>query len=105
MYVAINLSAVVLLLVANGFSVTAQFALVKAQGFRIETLASERSAAARLPVVVNEVETAQFRLRVLSLQDHRVGRVAIENLSAPACSPPAAETSDGDDPAENTATG
>ena len=32
-----NLVAVILLLVANGFFVAAEFALVKARGFRLET--------------------------------------------------------------------
>ena len=34
----------------------------------------------RLPVVGDAVETEQYRLRVLSVEDHRVGRVAIEYL-------------------------
>ncbi len=44
----INLSAVVLLLVANAFFVAAEFALVKARGFRIESLANQGGYAARL---------------------------------------------------------
>jgi len=37
--ITLNLVAVVVLLVINGFFVTAEFALVKAKGFCIETLA------------------------------------------------------------------
>lgn len=33
---------------------------------------------ARLPVIGDEVNTDRFLLRVLSIEDHRVGRVAIE---------------------------
>ena len=45
-----SIIAVVLLLAANGFYVAAEFALVKARGFRIETLAAEGSATAKLTV-------------------------------------------------------
>ena len=48
MDIAINLTAVVLLLAINGFFVAAEFALVKARGFRVETLAREGSTAARM---------------------------------------------------------
>jgi CBS domain containing-hemolysin-like protein len=43
-----SLVAVVLLLAANGFFVAAEFGLVKARGFRIETLSKGGSAAAKL---------------------------------------------------------
>ncbi len=46
--ISINLTAIVLLLVANGFFVAAEFALVKSRGFRIEAYANEGSGAARL---------------------------------------------------------
>ena len=46
--VTINLLAVVLLLAANGYFVAAEFALVKARGTRIETLAKEGSSSARV---------------------------------------------------------
>ena len=45
---AINLALVVLLLVANGFFVAAEFALVKARGYRIASLASGGSYSAKL---------------------------------------------------------
>ena len=45
-----SIIAIVLLLAANAFYVAAEFALVKARGFRIETLVAEGSAAAKLTV-------------------------------------------------------
>jgi CBS domain containing-hemolysin-like protein len=50
MEITVNLLAIVILLAANGFFVAAEFALVKARGFRIEVLAEEDSASARLTV-------------------------------------------------------
>ena len=46
--ITVSLIAVVLLLIANGFFVAAEFALVKARGSRIEMLANESSAKAKL---------------------------------------------------------
>ena len=43
-----NLFVAFLLLVANGFYVAAEFALVKAKGFRIENLAETRGGAAKI---------------------------------------------------------
>ena len=43
-----SLTAIIVLLAANGFFVAAEFALVKAKGFRIQVLANEGSASARL---------------------------------------------------------
>ena len=45
---AIALVAAAALLAANGFFVAAEFALVKAKGFRVETLAEDGSRAARM---------------------------------------------------------
>ncbi len=50
MDIGYSLIAVVLLLAANAFFVAAEFALVKARGFRVEALAAEGSAAAQLTV-------------------------------------------------------
>ena len=44
----LNLIAVIVLLVANGFFVAAEFSLVKARGFRLEIYALEGSSAAKL---------------------------------------------------------
>ena len=46
--ITINLIAVVLLLAANGFFVAAEFSLVKARGFRLESMAQRGGASARL---------------------------------------------------------
>jgi CBS domain containing-hemolysin-like protein len=48
-----NLIAVVVLLIANGFFVAAEFALVNARTFRIAAMASESSSAARLTVRIH----------------------------------------------------
>lgn len=45
---------IILLLIANGFYVAAEYALVKAHGFRFESLAVEGSAAARTPETGND---------------------------------------------------
>ncbi|MEW7976966.1 MAG: CNNM domain-containing protein [Candidatus Sedimenticola endophacoides] len=45
---------IALLLAANGFFVAAEFALVKARGFRIESLAAEGRASARLTVRIQD---------------------------------------------------
>jgi CBS domain containing-hemolysin-like protein len=51
---ASNITAIVLLLAANGFYVAAEFALVKARGFRIQALSNEGNAAARLTVRIQQ---------------------------------------------------
>lgn len=43
-----SIVVIVLLLAANAFFVAAEFALVKAKGFRIENLANDGSATAKL---------------------------------------------------------
>lgn len=47
---AINILLIILLLAANAFFVAAEFALVKARGFRIESLANNGSYSAKLTV-------------------------------------------------------
>lgn len=44
--ISVNLIAVVILLIADGFFVAAELALVKARAFRIETLTNEGRSAA-----------------------------------------------------------
>ena len=48
MITSTSLIVIVLLLAANAFFVAAEFALVKAKGFRIEKLANDGSATAKL---------------------------------------------------------
>ncbi len=88
MDVTINLLAVVLLLVANAFFVAAEFALVKARGFRIESLASEGSAAARLTVrMQNDLDAylaaCQLGITMASLGLGWVGEPAVAALLEP----------------------
>ncbi len=83
-----NLIAVVLLLVANGFFVAAEFALVKARGFRIETLANGGSSAARLTLrIQNDLEAylaaCQLGITMASLGLGWVGEPAVAALLEP----------------------
>ncbi len=52
--ISVNLIAVVILLVANGFFVAAEFALVKARAFRIETLANKGRSTAKLTLRIQK---------------------------------------------------
>jgi CBS domain containing-hemolysin-like protein len=47
-HISVNLITVILLLIANGFFVAAEFSRVKARASRIETLARKGSSSARL---------------------------------------------------------
>ncbi len=83
-----SLVAVVLLLVANGFFVAAEFALVKARGFRIEALANGGSAAARLTMrIQGELEAylaaCQLGITMASLGLGWVGEPAVAALLEP----------------------
>ncbi len=51
---AINIALIVLLLAANAFFVAAEFALVKARAFRIESLAAGGSYAAKLTLQIRK---------------------------------------------------
>ena len=88
MDVTINLAAVVLLLVANGFFVAAEFALVKARAFRIAGLANEGSAAARLTVRIQSdleayLAACQLGITMASLGLGWVGEPAVAALLEP----------------------
>lgn len=79
---------VVLLLAANGFYVAAEFALVKARGFRIESLAAEGSAAARLTVRIQSnleayLAACQLGITMASLGLGWVGEPAVAALLEP----------------------
>lgn len=83
-----NLIAVVILLVANGFFVAAEFALVKARGFRIETLANSGSAAAKLTVRIQAnleayLAACQLGITMASLGLGWVGEPAVAALLEP----------------------
>ena len=88
MEITANLIAIVLLLAANGFFVAAEFALVKARGFRIETLAEEGSASARLNVRIQAnleayLTTCQLGITMASLGLGWVGEPAVAALLEP----------------------
>jgi len=53
--ITLNLVTIVVLLAINGFFVAAEFALVKAKGFRIETLANEGHSAAKLTLRIQQI--------------------------------------------------
>lgn len=86
--ISLNLVAVVLLLIANGFFVAAEFALVKARGFRIETLANEGSATAKLTVRIQHnleayLAACQLGITMASLGLGWVGEPAVAALLEP----------------------
>ena len=88
MNTSMNLFAVVLLLIANGFFVAAEFALVKARGFRIETMANEGSAAARLTLRIQAkleayLAACQLGITMASLGLGWVGEPAVAALLEP----------------------
>jgi len=81
--------AIVLLLAINGFFVAAEFALVKARGFRIEALAASGSAAARLTVRIQArleayLAACQLGITMASLGLGWVGEPAVAALLEPA---------------------
>jgi len=80
--------AIIILLAANGFFVAAEFALVKARGFRIEALAAEGSAAARLTVHIQAnleayLAACQLGITMASLGLGWVGEPAVAALLEP----------------------
>jgi CBS domain containing-hemolysin-like protein len=80
--------AIALLLVANGFYVAAEFALVKARGFRIESMAMEGSAAARLTLRIQQkleayLATCQLGITMASLGLGWVGEPAVAAVLEP----------------------
>jgi len=83
-----SIIAIVLLLVANGFYVAAEFALVKARGFRIELLAAEGSATAKLTVRIQAnlehyLAACQLGITMASLGLGWVGEPAVAALLEP----------------------
>ncbi|MGB5776430.1 MAG: hemolysin family protein [Sedimenticolaceae bacterium] len=83
-----SLVAVVLLLITNGFFVAAEFALVKARSFRIEALANEGSASARLTMHIQSrleayLAACQLGITMASLGLGWVGEPAVAALLEP----------------------
>lgn len=88
MEITVNLFAIVILLAANGFFVAAEFALVKARGFRIEVLAAEGSASARLTMRIQAnleayLAACQLGITMASLGLGWVGEPAVAALLEP----------------------
>ncbi len=88
MDIGTNLLAVVLLLVANGFFVAAEFALVKARSFRIESLANDGSASARMTLRIKKdleayLAACQLGITMASLGLGWVGEPAVAALLEP----------------------
>ena len=83
-----NITAIVLLLAANGFYVAAEFALVKARGFRIEALSNEGSSAAKLTVRIQAnlesyLAACQLGITMASLGLGWVGEPAVSAILEP----------------------
>ena len=79
---------IIFLLVANVFYVAAEFALVKARGFRIESLAAEGSATAKLTVRIQAnlepyLAACQLGITMASLGLGWVGEPAVAALLEP----------------------
>lgn len=84
----INLIAVVLLLVANGFFVAAEFSLVKARSFRLENIAEGGSASAQLTLRIQAnlesyLAACQLGITMASLGLGWVGEPAAAALLEP----------------------
>ena len=83
-----DLVLITLLLVANGFFVAAEFALVKARGFRIASLAAEGRFGARLTSRIQHrlesyLAACQLGITMASLGLGWVGEPAVEALLHP----------------------
>ena len=83
-----NITAIVLLLAANGFYVAAEFSLVKARGFRIEALSNEGSSAAKLTVKIQAnlesyLAACQLGITMASLGLGWVGEPAVAAILEP----------------------
>ena len=83
-----NITVIVLLLAANGFYVAAEFALVKARGFRIEALANEGSSAAKLTIRIQAnlesyLAACQLGITMASLGLGWVGEPAVAAILEP----------------------
>ncbi len=83
-----TVTAIVLLLLANGFFVAAEFALVKARGFRVDALAADGRMGARLTQKIQRnleayLAACQLGITMASLGLGWVGEPAVEALLRP----------------------
>lgn len=86
--ITINLVAVVLLLAANGFFVAAEFSLVKARGFRLQSVAQGGSASARMTLRIQAdlesyLAACQLGITMASLGLGWAGEPAVAALLEP----------------------
>lgn len=86
--ITFNLLAVVLLLAANGFFVAAEFSLVKARNFRLDGMAQDGSASARLTLRIQSnlesyLAACQLGITMASLGLGWVGEPAVAALLEP----------------------
>jgi CBS domain containing-hemolysin-like protein len=89
---AMSLLAVILLLAANAFFVAAEFALVKAREFRIDSLASAGGYSAKLTQIIQAnlesyLAACQLGITMASLGLGWVGEPAVEALLRPLLEP------------------
>lgn len=85
---ATNLLVIILLLAANGFFVAAEFALVKARGFRIESASNEGNSAAQLTMRIQAnlesyLAACQLGITMASLGLGWVGEPAVAAIIEP----------------------
>lgn len=88
MSLSISVVVIIFLLAANGFFVAAEFALVKAKGFRIETLAKGGNASAKLTLRIQDkleayLAACQLGITMASLGLGWVGEPAVAHLLEP----------------------
>jgi CBS domain containing-hemolysin-like protein len=88
MNITLSLAAVIVLLAANGFFVAAEFALVKARGFRIDSLAEQGSKSAILTQKIQKnledyLAACQLGITMASLGLGWVGEPAVAALLEP----------------------
>jgi len=86
--ISLSLVAVIVLLATNGFFVAAEFALVKARGFRIESMANEGRATAKLTLRIQHnleayLAACQLGITMASLGLGWVGEPAVAALLEP----------------------
>jgi CBS domain containing-hemolysin-like protein len=90
--VLLTVLLIVLLLAANGFFVAAEFALVKARGFRLQASATAGSGAAALAVVIQAqlesyLAACQLGITMASLGLGWIGEPAVSALMEPLLEP------------------
>jgi len=86
--ISLSLVAIIALLAANGFFVAAEFALVKARGFRIEALAGEGRSTAQLTLRIQQnleayLAACQLGITMASLGLGWVGEPAVAAVLEP----------------------